>query len=771
MIFKAHAPASYWVDAFSSAAYIINRLPTKLLANKSPFELLFQTTPNYEMFRTYGCLVYPYLRDYSPHKLAPRSVPCIFIGYNTQYKGYRCLDPATNRIYTTRHAQFDEHQFPFTGHSIEANLDMLQFSSFHEPPASSFTQQQPTVSLSSPSPPIPTVLPAVAATDAPDCSLCQEVVAPPAASIPPQPSSPTPPSSPRSPATPQTQPPPIQPTVTSIHPMQTRSRAGIFKPKHVVDFAQLQHSMLHQALFSTTEPKGYKSAAKNPHWLMAMEEEMTALRNNQTWELVPRPQGSNVVGSKWIFRTKLRADGSIDRFKARLVAQGFSQIPGMDFSHTFSPVVKASTVRIVLSLAVLNKWPLHQLDVKNAFLNGHLTDTIFMEQPPGYLDEKFPNHVCRLRKALYGLKQAPRAWFQRLSNFLIALGFACSKADTSLFVFQRDSYLLYLLVYVDDIILTGNNSSLIQQFITCINNEFATKDLGKLSYFLGLEVSYTDTGLFLTQTKYAHDILTRAGLLDAKPVYTPLSTTDLLITNGTPFSDPTLYRSLVGALQYLTITRPDLSYAVNQVSQFLHTPTNDHFQAVKRIIRYVKSTISYGLHFQHPQSTTLVGYSDADWARCIETRRSTYGYSIFLGGNLVSWSAKKQPTVSRSSCESEYRAMANTAAEIVWVSNLLRELHALPPDCPTLLCDNRSALFLSQNPISHKRAKHIDIDYHFIRELVSSGKLHTKYIPTHLQLADIFTKSLPRPLFERFRTKLRVGPPPLSLTGGISDNT
>ncbi|XP_071728318.1 uncharacterized mitochondrial protein AtMg00810-like [Rutidosis leptorrhynchoides] len=277
------------------------------------------------------------------------------------------------------------------------------------------------------------------------------------------------------------------------------------------------------------------------------------------------------------------------------------------------------------------------------------------------------------------------------------------------------------------------------------------------------------SGLFLSQTKYAHDILVRAQLLDSKPISTPLPTAASFTSDGPPYDDPTYYRSLVGALQYLTITRPDISYAVNQVSQFLQAPTLDHFQAVKRIIRYVKGTLQFGLTFHHSPKPSLLGYSDADWARCIETRRSTYGYSIFLGGNLVSWSAKKQPTVARSSCESEYRALANTAAEIVWITHLLRELYILPPDRPTILCDNRSALFLSQNPVSHKRSKHIDIDYHFVRELVSSGKLYTKFVPTHLQLADIFTKSLPRPLFESFRTKLQVGPPPVRLRGGIND--
>ncbi|XP_023741475.3 uncharacterized mitochondrial protein AtMg00810-like [Lactuca sativa] len=354
-------------------------------------------------------------------------------------------------------------------------------------------------------------------------------------------------------------------------------------------------------------------------------------------------------------------------------------------------------------------------------------------------------------KALYGLKQAPRAWFQRLSSFLINQGFMCSQADTSLFIFHRGSCLLYSLVYVDDIILTGNHDQTITRFIACLKNEFAIKDLGRLSYFLGLEVSYTSAGLFLSQSKYAHDILKRANLLDSKPVGTPLATNDVFTTNGQSFHDPTLYRSFVGALQYLTITRPDLSYAVNQASQFLHSPTDQHFQLVKRIMRYVKGTITHGLHFSCPDKSMLIGYSDADWATCIETRRSTYSYSIFFGGNLISWSAKKQLTVSRSSCESEYRAMANTAAELIWISHLLCDLNALPSSRPTLLCDNFSAIFLSQNPVAHRCAKHIDIDYHFVYELVLSGKLHTKFEPTKLQVADIFTKPLPRPLFESFR--------------------
>ncbi|XP_021984773.1 uncharacterized mitochondrial protein AtMg00810-like [Helianthus annuus] len=324
---------------------------------------------------------------------------------------------------------------------------------------------------------------------------------------------------------------------------------------------------------------------------------------------------------------------------------------------------------------------------------------------------------------------------------------------------------MYLLVNVDDLLLTGNQDHMLKSFIKCLHNTFAIKDLGKLSYFLGLEVTYTNNGLFLNQSKYAGEILEWAKMVDAKPVHTPLPSNVSFSSTGDPYDDPTHYRSIVGVLQYLTITRPDISYAINQVSQFLNALTTSHFLEVKRILRYIKGTIAYGLHFSKPTTTSIIGFSDADWARCLETRRSTYGYSIFLGDKLVSWSAKKQPTVSRSSCESEYRAMANTAAEIIWITHLLQELHALPSTRPTLLCDNQSALFLTQNPVSHKRVKHLELDYHFIRELVSSGRLYTKFIPSKLQVTDIFTKSLPRPQFEALRKMLRLGPPPSRLRG------
>ena len=378
---------------------------------------------------------------------------------------------------------------------------------------------------------------------------------------------------------------------------------------------------------------------------------------------VPRPPNTNIVSGKWVFRHKFHSDGTLSRYKARWVCRGFSQQHGIDYDETFSPVVKPSTIRTILSIAVSSSWPIHQLDVKNAFLNGTLNDTVYCQQPLGFEDSSLPNHVCLLNKSLYGLKQAPRAWFQRFSTFVQTIGFTPSRSDYSLFVYNADGHIAYLLLYVDDIVLTASSPTFLTHLISLLQHEFAMTDLGSLHHFLGIAVSRDPTGLFLSQRQYSLDILTRAGMLDCQPSKTPVDPAIKLSSAGEPFSDPTLYRSLTGALQYLTITRPELSFAVQQDCLYMHDPKIPHFNHVKRILRYLKGTLDHGLHINTSAPTTLTAYSDADWAGCPDTRRSTSGYCVFLGNNLISWSSKRQITVSRSSAEAEYRAVAET----VWL--------------------------------------------------------------------------------------------------------
>ncbi|XP_021807902.1 uncharacterized protein LOC110751704 [Prunus avium] len=313
---------------------------------------------------------------------------------------------------------------------------------------------------------------------------------------------------------------------------------------------------------------------------------------------------------------------------------------------------------MVLGLVVSNQWLVRQLDVQNAFLHGFLTGDVYMKQPVGFVDLKYPNHVCKLPRSLYGLKLAPRAWFKQFNDFLLHLRFQESKCDYSLFVYKHNGVFLILLIYVDDILVTGNNSSQVMVLIQRLGKLFSMKDLGRLNYFLGIEATYVGS----TQKKYAYDLLTRTGFANSKPISTPcISSQKLSLHCGEPLGDPSEYRQVVGALQYLTITRPDLFYAVNQVCQFLHSPTTVHWQAVKRILRYLKATYDHGLRYQ-PSKLELNAYSDADYVGDPNVRHSTGGFCVYFGFNLISWSSKKRKTVSRSSTEVEYKQLAYTAA-------------------------------------------------------------------------------------------------------------
>lgn len=762
---QAQLPIQFWLEAITTALYLISRLPNSSIKFQVPFHVLYKKAPDYSMLKPFGCCCFPWLRPYASNKLTSRSTPCILLGYCASSKGYRCLDPLTNRVYISRHVKFLEHDFPYP---------KLVLSSSNSDPPSRCS------SLS----PVPTFKLVACSSSVDTCSSFSS-------SIPPLPTSDAPsfPDFPHesslvSPQVPSSDPIPIQtvpsslissgptspqnvststPAITSIHPMTTRSKSGVVVPKR--PFSLLVHNP------PFTEPLNFKEAVVFPEWQRAMAEEYSALVQQGTWTLVPLPPQAPIIGCKWIFKIKRHSDGSVARYKARLVAQGYQQTDGIDYNETFSPVVKQQTIRIVLSLAVTFDWTVKQLDVSNAFLHGTLHEQVYLKQPQGYVSPQFPNHACQLHKALYGLKQAPRAWYDMLSKSLVKQGFQNSLADSSLFVLSHQSDLVYVLVYVDDILITGNNSQLVDHIIKGLGSDFALKDLGVLHYFLGIEVLHTPSGMMLSQAKYAKDLLIKAGMDDCRPCASPSSIKSTTLASDLSFESPEFYRTLVGSLQYLTLTRPELSYAVNSVCQHMHHPLDSHFTAVKRILRYVKGSLDQGLCFSKGNSLHVTAFSDADWAGDALDRRSTGGYCVFLGTNLVSWSSKKQPTVARSSTEAEYKALANAIAEVVWIDHLLKDLKypVLSSHLPVLWCDNSSAISLASNPVFHARTKHVEVDFHFVREKVLHKQLLVKFVPSELQIADVLTKPLTIQRFHFLRSKLQLFHIPASVCGGVLD--
>ena len=333
---------------------------------------------------------------------------------------------------------------------------------------------------------------------------------------------------------------------------------------------------------------------------------MDAQIRNRTYVLVPPHPSQHVISTKWLYSLKYFPDGTLKRHKSRWVARGHKQQQGINYSETFSPVVKSLTIRLVLQLAISRAWQIKQLDVNNAFLQGTLSDEVYVSQPPGFVDKDSPHHVCRLRKALYGLKQAPRAWYQELKTLLCSLGFRNSLADTSVFVYNDSGRIVYCLVYVDDILVTGSSPSLVTSFSTTLSNRFSLKDPTDLEYFLGIEATRTTHGLHLMQRKYIIDLLSRTKMEDAKPLTSPMATTPKLsLKSGAPLKDPTEYRTIIGSLQYLAFTRPDIAYAVNKLSQFMHRPTDLHWQATKWILRYLAGTASHGIYLRKDSPLSL----------------------------------------------------------------------------------------------------------------------------------------------------------------------
>ncbi|BBH09537.1 Seven transmembrane MLO family protein [Prunus dulcis] len=450
----------------------------------------------------------------------------------------------------------------------------------------------------------------------------------------------------------------------------------------------LSHAAFLSNISKYCEPSSFEEANSQSVWKDAMREELQALDENCTWSIVKLPLGKRAVGCKWVYKTKFKSDGSLERHKAGFVAKGFTQAFGVDYKETFAPVAKMNTVRVLLSFVVNNDWPLFQMDVKNAFLYGELEEEVYMSLPPGHPQEK---------KRRYGLQVTQGyLWPYAITKSLR------SSADSSLFVKDENGSKLIVLIYVDDIIITGSNLAKITKLKLFLHQKFAIKDLGSLKYFLGIEIAASRKGLFLNQGKYVLDLLKETRMMETKPIANPIDVKKKLGLEGELLLDVGCYQRLVGKLIYLTITRPDIAHVVSLVNQHMHAPRTTHLQAIKRILRYLKGSLGRGILMKKNGNTNIIGYSDADWAGCTVDRKSTTGYCTFVGGNLVTWKSKKQNVIARSSAEAEYRAMASLTCKLIWLRSLLNDLGFIDPEPMTLFCGNQAAIHIAVNPVFHE---------------------------------------------------------------------
>ena len=524
-----------------------------------------------------------------------------------------------------------------------------------------------------------------------------------------------------------------------------------------------------QSEVTLRDPQTYAEARVHPQWVQAMDEEFSALESTGTFEWCALPPDRRLIKGKWVYKTKFLMDGNVERFKARFCAKGFSQIEGVDFTETFAPTAQRASFRVLLGLRSALNLQFEHMDASSAFLQGDLEEVIYIEPPAGYerVDSSGRPLVWRLLRPLYGLKQSPRQWNVKLHKTLKDLGFVRLGSDSCLYLLVRGDSVVFLLLHVDDLAMAHNSASLSREVKAALTARLKFKDLGQLQYFTGFELRYDGLGgVHLSQAAYARAVLTTFGMLDAHPHPIPMDAHVSLLNRQPEEPECSVgidhYRSAVGSLQYLVNTRPDIAFAVGAVARHVASPSEAHWQAVMKIFRYVRGTQTYGIYYPSSSPTRyppLLCYTDADWAGDRNDRRSTSGFACFLGESLVAFGSKKQASVAISTCEAEYLAAGSCVQEILWLRQLLSELHMAPQSPTPLAMDNKSAIAFIANPITSARSKHIDIKHHFIREQAEFGALTPHYVKSSDNVADIFTKALAKPAFLQLRDALGVMEP------------
>lgn len=701
LIFDTKIDKCFWNEAVQAAIYLINRTSTSVLENKkTPAEIWYGVKPNLNKIRVFGCDAYVHTPKEQRSGKLDSRSRKMLMMGYTD-NGYRIWDPEQDKIIRARDVIFDETKR--SEQTLHFNLNEENNDNENNPNRQSHENKQEQESTS---------------------EIEEDIVE------------------------------------------NIRHRRTSKLPKRFEDFdMNLDESLLAalSADFCDDVPESYDDAIKTGKgWKEAIDSELDVLHKNETWEIVPYPKNDKVIDSRWVFKEK-EIDGQLVK-KARLVARGYKQC---DSSYEmYAPVVRMMTIRILFALSVQKDLCIAQLDVKCAFLNGDLKECVYMEVPKG-LVVKDLNMVCKLKRSLYGLRQAPKCWYEKLNISLIKMGLKRSQSDPCLY-YDNDTYLL---VHVDDLILFSKFKNKIYDYKQKLMSEFEMRDLSNnissSNYtlkFLGLEVTITDTYLFIQQKDLITKILSKFNMLECKELNIPIQPkTDLEVIIKSEPNENLPYRKLIGYLMYVMLgSRPDLSYSISYFSQFQNCFTQEHWVFLKQVLRYLKFTQNYGLKYVKsidkdvPNSNNIMSaFVDADFANSKKDRKSVSGFSIKVFDNFVFWKSKKQATVALSSAEAEYIALSGCITECIFIAQLLKEIlnqNIFPIE---VFEDNQSTIKMAHT-LETKRTKHIDVKHHFIRDCIEKNKVYLTYVSTSEQIADIFTKALPAVKFKYFKEKLNV---------------
>lgn len=714
-------PAEFWGEAVRHAVYLLNRLPTRALSGQTPYEAWTKVKPNISHIRVFGCIAHMKIPSIHMKKLDDRSKKVVNLGKEPGTKAYRLYDPITKRVHVSRDVIFEEAEsWPWKS-TIESgtNNDHDSFSILEALDNRHEVERIDIADAESG---------AATETESEGSDMESPGLQSPAST---------------------------ENSDNYDDSNATRKYRSLYEVYNDSQEVELEDELY---LMGTEEPNTYRQASSDKDWRLAMQQEMNSIEQNGTWKLTELPKDQKVIGLKWVYKLKKDAEGNIVKHKARLVAKGYSQEQGVDFEESFAPVTRLETVRLLLALAAHNKWEVHHLDVKTAFLNGEIKEEVFVSQPEGYVQKGKEHMVYKLLKALYGLRQAPRAWYSKLNKCLEEMGFIRCPYEHAVYTKQEGKETLIISVYVDDLLVTGTSMMLIEEFKKKMSSCFEMSDLGKLNYYLGMEVDQGKEYIELKQTGYAKKILERAGMLQCNATKYPMDPKDQIHKDEQGIAvDSTRYKSMVGGLRYLVHTRPDIAYAVGVVSRYMERPTTMHQDAVKRILRYIKGTLNFGLIYTRDSGNNeLVGFSDSDLGGHLDDRKSTGGVVFYLNESVITWVSQKQRCVALSSCEAEFMAVTAAACQGIWLKNVLGQILNEKLSPVVLYVDNKSAIDLAKNPVFHGRSKHIDIRYHFIRDCVEKGDIVIKYVRSDLQKADILTKALTTVKFERMRQLMGV---------------